>query len=127
VTQRLVHLVDDDDAMRRSLARLLELSGYAVKSYASGTELLDAAHELGGGCVLIDLNMPGLDGIAVCKALNDRSIDVPVILMTGSCDLATLSSEANVAGVIQKPFLRAELMSLLDELAIASQTDAKSS
>lgn len=117
----LIHLVDDDDAVRRSLARLLTLSGYEVKEYASGSELLEAAHELGGGCVLLDLNMPEANGFAVHRALKDMAVDVPVILMTGADDLTVSPLRAVVAGVLQKPFRRAELLSLLENVYAAPQ------
>jgi len=119
LSKRLVHLVDDDDAVRRSLARLLVLIGYAVKEYASGAELLEQADSLAGGCVLLDLNMPDADGLAVYQALRDRSIKVPVAMITGDGATADLSI-AGVAGVLHKPFARAELESLLGRL-FASQ------
>ena len=121
----LIHLVDDDDAVRTTLARLLNLSGYGVREYASGAELLEAADELKGGCVLLDLNMPVADGIAVYQALKDRSIDVPVILMTGAGDLAVSELRAEVAGVIQKPFRRVELLSMLESLSASHDAGAK--
>ena len=113
----LVHLVDDDAAVRGMLARLLVSGGYAVHQYASGAELLEAADTLDGGYVLLDVNMPEPDGFAVTRALADRSIDVPVIMMTGSGDLTILAMRAGVAQFMQKPFGRGELLEVLDELS----------
>ena len=117
----LVHLVDDDAVVRGTLARLLVSGGYAVKEYASGAELLEAADGLAGGYVLLDVNMPEPDGFAVAKMLADKSIDVPVIMMTGSGDLTVLALRAGVAQFMQKPFGRCELLSVLDQLSIASR------
>jgi two-component system response regulator FixJ len=127
VSNFLVHLVDDDDAVRQSLARLLALGGYAVEQYASGAALLEAADRLGSGCVLLDLNMPDADGLAINAALKERSIDIPVIIMTGAGDLTSMASQAGIAAVIQKPFRRAELMSLLDKFGIRPDSAAKPS
>lgn len=121
----LIHLVDDDDAVRSTLARLLVLSGYAVREYASGAELLDVADGLDGDCILLDLNMPEADGLAVHRTLKDRAIDIPVIVMTGAGALTDSPLDAGIAGVIQKPFRRAELLSLLDQLFAGPHTEAK--
>jgi two-component system, LuxR family, response regulator FixJ len=117
VGRTLVHLVDDNATIRTMLNRLLVSGGYEVREYASGKELLDAAEALEGGYVLLDINMPGVDGFGVTKALADRAIDVPVIMMTGSGDLTILALRAGVAQFMQKPFGRGELLSALDELA----------
>ena len=113
----LVHLVDDDAAVRGTLARLLASGGYAVREYASGAELMDAADSLDGGTILLDINMPEPDGFAVARALGERLIDVPVIMMTGSGDLTILAMRAGVAQLMQKPFGRGELLEALDQLS----------
>jgi hypothetical protein len=60
--QRVVHLVDDDPAVRRSVGFVLKTSGYQVQSYETGVDLLKAAGDLANGCVLPDIRMPGMDG-----------------------------------------------------------------
>ena len=117
VSKALVHLVDDDDGVRGTLARLLVSGGYAVREYESGQALLAATGEMDTGFVLLDINMPGIDGFAVSRALAERSIDLPVIMMTGSGDLTLLAFKAGVADFLQKPFGRGELLSVLDQLA----------
>src|SRR3982750_1580339 len=84
---RNVHLVDDDEAVRRSASFMLRTSGYQVKTYASGIELLDAAKEIAPGCILLDVRMPAMDGLEVQRALRDRGILFPVIVMTGHGDV----------------------------------------
>jgi two-component system response regulator FixJ len=123
VTERVVHLVDDDTDVRTTLARLLRSGGYTVKEYRSGTELLEAAGSLSNGYVLLDVDMPGKDGFAVQRALKDRSIRLPVILMTGSGDLTVLALKSGAADFMQKPFGRNELLAVLDQLS-AAELDA---
>ena len=113
----LVHLVDDDAGVRGTLARLLESGGYRVRQYASGSELLEASDAIAGGCVLLDINMPEPDGFAVKRALAERSVDVPVVMMTGSGDLTVLALKSGAADFLQKPFDRCELLTVLDQLS----------
>lgn len=117
----LVHLVDDDPGVRGTLARVLSSDGYQVKVYASGEELLDAADAIGGGCILLDITMPKADGFAVHRALRERAIDVPVVMMTGSGDLTLLALKAGVDHFLQKPFGRSELQWVLDQLATRAE------
>jgi len=114
---KLIHLVDDDAAVRGTLARLLASGGYEVRQYASGTELIEAAEALDGGTVLLDVDMPEPDGFAVTRLLAERSIDLPVVMMTGAGDLTVLALRAGVAQFMQKPFGRSELLSVLDALS----------
>lgn len=112
----LVHLVDDDPGVRGTLARLLLSGGYRVREYASGDELLKSA-KLEDGYVLLDIDMPGADGFAVRKALTERSIDMPVIMMTGGGDLTVPALKAGAAEFMQKPFGRGEILSVLAQLS----------
>jgi two-component system response regulator FixJ len=112
----LIHLVDDDERVRDTLGRLLVSGGYRIRKYASGAELIEAADKLDEGCILLDINMPEQDGFAVKKALAERGIDLPVVMMTGSGDLTLLAWKAGVAAFIPKPFGRRELISVLDEI-----------
>ena len=82
---RTVHVVDDDAAVRRSLERLLDTAGFRVVSYDSSSAFLEAARGLLGGCVLLDIQMPGVDGLAVQARLNRLGVSLPVIVtMTGT-------------------------------------------
>jgi two-component system response regulator FixJ len=113
---RLVHLVDDDEAIRRSVGFMLKTSGFHVRTYQSGVELLKAAGNLEPGCILLDIRMPGMDGLEVQAALRDKGITLPVIIMTGHGDV-TLAVQAMKAGAldfIEKPFEKAVLLSALE-------------
>src|SRR5207237_9791380 len=96
---------------------LIASGGYTVREYASGVELLEAARTLHEGYILLDVDMPGVDGFAVHKALRDQSVDLPVIMMTGGGDLTILALKAGVERFMQKPFGRGELLFVLDQLS----------
>jgi len=115
--QRLVHLVDDDAAIRRSVGFMLKTSGHRVESYESGTELLKASNHLAEGCILLDIRMPGMDGLEVQQALQERGVSLPVIIMTGHGDvsLAVRAMKAGAVDFIEKPFDKQALLNALEE------------
>ena len=82
-TDKTVHVVDDDDSVRRSVGFMLKTSGYKVKPYSSGAELLKEAKSLDPGCILLDIRMAGMDGLEVQQSLQEKGITLPVIIMTG--------------------------------------------
>jgi len=113
---RLVHLVDDDEAIRRSVGVMLKTSGFHVRAYESGVELLKSASSLEPGCILLDIRMPGMDGLEVQSALRDKGISLPVIIMTGHGDvsLAVQAMKAGAIDFIEKPFEKAVLLSAIE-------------
>jgi two-component system response regulator FixJ len=114
---RVVHLVDDDDAIRRSVGFMLKTSGFHVRTYESGTQLLKAGPELETGCILLDIRMPGMDGLEVQEALKSRGVTLPVIIMTGHGDvsLAVQAMKAGAVDFIEKPFEKAVLLSAIEQ------------
>jgi two-component system response regulator FixJ len=116
MSDRIVHLVDDDEAVRRAAGFMLKTSGYQVKSYASGVELLKEK-ELAAGCILLDVRMPEMDGLLVQQALKDRGIGHPVIVMTGHGDVgvAVQAMKSGAIDFIEKPFEKAVLLSAIEE------------
>lgn len=117
MSDRIVHLVDDDEAIRRSAGFMLKTSGYQVKTYASGVELLKEGKELSPGCILLDVRMPEMDGLQVQRALQERGIGHPVIVMTGHGDVgvAVQAMKAGAVDFIEKPFEKAVLLSAIEE------------
>lgn len=104
---RTVHIVDDEVAVRRSLALLLGAEGYAVQTYEHGEAFLRAGSpELAFGCVLLDLRLPGMDGLAVHRAMVQRRLIHPVVLITGHGDVpsAVQAMKAGICDFIEKPF-----------------------
>jgi two-component system response regulator FixJ len=114
---RNVHLVDDDEAIRRSASFMLRTSGFVVKTYASGLELLKDAKGLARGCILLDVRMPGMDGLEVQRTLKERGILLPVIVMTGHGDVnvAVQAMKAGAVDFIEKPFEKSVLLSAIEE------------
>lgn len=115
--ERLVHLVDDDAAIRRSVGFVLKTSGHRIKTYESGTELLRDPVRLERGCILLDIRMPGMDGLEVQQALQHAGVGFPVIIMTGHGDvnLAVKAMKAGAVDFIEKPFEKETLLSSLEE------------
>lgn len=113
----LVHLVDDEDAIRRSAGFMLKTSGYRVRPFASGVELLKQARALEPGCILLDIRMPGMDGLEVQQALRDQGVALPVVIMTGHGDigLAVRAMKAGAIDFIEKPFEKEILLSALEQ------------
>ena len=85
--EAVVHVVDDDASFARSLARLLGARGFPVESFASGTELLGRVSDDTRGCVVMDLNMPGLNGLELQAELASRGVLLPVVFLTGAADI----------------------------------------
>jgi two-component system, LuxR family, response regulator FixJ len=114
---RLVHLVDDDTGIRRSVAFMLKTSGHRVESYESGAELLKNAAHLDEGCILLDIRMPGMDGLKVQEALQNHGVRLPVIIMTGHGDvsLAVRAMKAGAVDFIEKPFPKEMLLASLEQ------------
>ncbi|HEX8125258.1 MAG TPA: response regulator transcription factor [Allosphingosinicella sp.] len=113
----LVHLVDDEDAIRRSAGFMLKTSGYRVRPFASGVELLRQARSLEPGCILLDVRMPGMDGLEVQQALREAGVALPVIIMTGHGDIAVAVSamKAGAIDFIEKPFEKEVLLTALEQ------------
>ena len=108
----LIFLVDDDDAVRASLHALLETAGHRTVQFGSGAEFLEFP-DLGlGACVLLDVKMPGPDGLEVQRHLNERGETLPVIILTGHGDIA-MAVQALRAGAVdflEKPVSRERLL-----------------
>jgi FixJ family two-component response regulator len=85
--QPVVHLVDDDPSFVKALARLLRASGYAVATHGSAAEFLAARRCCEPGCALLDLRMPGMDGLALQRALVESGDTLPIVFMSGGADV----------------------------------------
>ena len=101
-----VHVIDDDDASRQSLAFLLQTADIEVETYPSAAAFLDRLAGVGASCIITDVRMPGMSGIDLLRRLKDLKIDAPVIVITGHGDIA-LAVEAmkiGAADFLEKPF-----------------------
>jgi two-component system response regulator FixJ len=107
-----VHIVDDDPAMRDSLAFLLDVNGFQPHAYDSANALLSEARMDTLTCVVSDIRMPGMNGIELVRKLRSKGATCPVILITGHGDvaLAVEAMKAGAADFIEKPFDDAALL-----------------
>ncbi|MGA8195507.1 MAG: response regulator FixJ [Acetobacteraceae bacterium] len=119
----LVHVVDDDEAVRDSLALLLESSGMSARTYDSAAAFLKALPNLASGCVLTDVRMPDLDGLELQRRLMELGVQMPVIVMTGHGDvpIAVEALKAGAADFLEKPFDDAQLLAAVSSALAAGQ------
>jgi len=82
-----IFVVDDDESMLRSMKRLLRSSGWNVETFASASEMLQRAPITGPGCLLLDVKMPGMDGLELHECLSDAGISLPVVFLSGNSDI----------------------------------------
>jgi two-component system response regulator FixJ len=106
VAQPVVHIIDDDEGLRESLAFLLRSAAFEVKSFESAKAFLDVLPHAAPGCIITDVRMPDISGIELLRRLKELKIGVPVIVITGHGDIA-LAVEAmkiGAADFFEKPF-----------------------
>jgi len=115
--EKLVHIVDDDDSVRRAAAFMLKHAGYRVESHISGVEFLKEAKSAERGCVLLDVRMPEMDGLQVQQEMAARGIDMPVVILTGHGDiaLAVKAMRGGAVNFIEKPYEKVELLRAIEE------------
>lgn len=127
----VVHVVDDDPAIRDSLSFLLSAADLTPVVYESALALLEQADQLEPGCIVTDVRMPGMSGLELVLKLKERRLHHPVIVLTGHGDVA-LAVEAMKAGVvdfIEKPFDEGALLKAVqtalarEENVIARETE----
>lgn len=120
-----VHVIDDDEAVRVSLAFLLEMADLPARTYGSAQEFLQIAPMLKSGCIVTDIRMPEVSGLELARRLKDMGVRLPVIVITGHADLP-LAVEAMRAGVVdflEKPFDDVVLIAAI-RTALGAQGDA---
>lgn len=117
----LVAVIDDDEATCRAVARFLGSEGYRVRTYTTAREYLDETDAASPACVLVDIRMPGLDGLDLVRTMRDGGGDVPAVFMTATGDISTVveAMKEGALDLLPKPF-SAEMLSA----AIATATDS---
>lgn len=100
-----VYIVDDDADLREALTRLLKREGISVEGFSSGEELLANSHSGMGGCILLDVAMPNMDGMELQKKLRQRGLTLPIIFLTGFGDvpLTVQAFRQGALDFLQKP------------------------
>src|SRR6188768_780194 len=102
----IVHVIDDDDAVRESLSFLLLAAGLESKTYESAAQFLEAVKVGVSGCVITDVRMPEMSGLDLLRQLQRMAVRLPVIVVTGHGDiqLAVEAMKAGAADFLEKPF-----------------------
>jgi two-component system response regulator FixJ len=106
MTDRIIHIVDDEAPVRQSLAFLLMSAGFAVRVHESGPAFLDALQDPAAACLVTDLRMPEMTGVELLEALKARDVSIPAIVITGHGDvpMAVAAMKAGATDFIEKPF-----------------------
>jgi FixJ family two-component response regulator len=114
-------VIDDDQAVRESMVALLEASGYTVKPFASADDFLRRQGSQSTDCLLLDLNMPGLNGLELLELLRSRGVTAPAIVLTANGErFGARLTRAGVLKVLHKPVSETDLLQWI-ETALASR------
>jgi len=114
--ERLVYVVDDDEAVRESLAAMLEARAYTVRTFALAREFLAAAPTLRPGCLVADIRMPEMDGLELQQRLTEQDFNFPLIVITGHGDvpLAVRAMKVGAVDFIEKPFAAEAILASIE-------------
>jgi two-component system response regulator FixJ len=106
LSEDVVHVIDDDDAVRESLGFILDTAGFAARTYDSAAAFLAAARAGVSGCIVTDVRMPEMSGLELVRELRGMGVGLPVIVITGHGDvpLAVEAMKAGVQDFLEKPF-----------------------
>jgi two-component system, chemotaxis family, CheB/CheR fusion protein len=120
-----VIVVDDDTSIRAALRRQLQILGFNVLDFHSAEEFLTSEVPIGDACILLDLYMPGMGGIELCRKLNESGRRLPTILISGRDDPKTrkMMREANPVASLIKPFDEKDLLRAIRK-ALGSRLDS---
>jgi FixJ family two-component response regulator len=122
--QATIYIVDDDDSYRRALARLLSLEGFEVKPYATAEELLEEITLDARGCMLADLQLPGLSGLEMQDTLHNAGVNLPLVFLSGHGDIPSTVS-AMRSGAVDFLEKQAPKEQLLAAIHRALEADTK--
>ena len=116
-TEGIVHIVDDDEGVRKAVSLLMKSAGYISKLYASAQEFLDNYNASHAGCILLDVRMPGMTGLELQNKLSSYNIHSPVIIMTGHGDvaMAVQAMKNGARDFIEKPFKNQYVLEIIQQ------------
>jgi two-component system, LuxR family, response regulator FixJ len=129
MTDRLIHIIDDEDSVRRSASFMLKTSGFQVQSWESGVAFLKEVRHLDPGCILLDVRMPEMDGLEVQQELHAKGVTMPVIVLTGHGDvgIAVRAMKGGAVDFLEKPFEKTALLAAIDEAFARIEASADAS
>jgi len=108
----VVHVVDDDASFRTAISRVLKSCSYEVVVHTSANEFFEMPPSMNRGCILLDVRMPGLDGLEVQNRLSNLGINLPIVFLTGYGDIATSvrAIKAGAEDFLSKPVAKKQLL-----------------
>lgn len=112
LTEPTAFVVDDQESMRRAIQDLFTSVGMAVETFGSAAEFLAAYDPARPGCLVLDIRMPGMDGLELQQTLKTRGVTLPIVFLTGHGDvaMAVQAMHAGAVGFIEKPFREQQLL-----------------
>jgi len=127
-TQQTVYVVEDDEAVRDSLELLLQSDDKPVKTYDSANAFLKSYSDAMAGCIVLDIRMPGMDGMELQKKLNDKHSILPIIFVTGHGDvpMAVDAMKEGAIDFIQKPYREEALLEKIEAALVQDRQQRKS-
>jgi FixJ family two-component response regulator len=122
----LVHVIDDDGAVRNALSRLMRCAGFEVRAYGSAVEFLVAERDDRPGCVVLDVGLPGMSGVELQAAMARKESSPPIVFLTGrgSVDMSVRAMKAGAVDFLTKPVKREALLCAV-ESALACDMKAR--
>lgn len=123
----VVHIVDDEEAVRNSLAFLLGTSGFATRIHESASAFLDVAPGIRNGCLITDLRMPDLDGVELLRRLKERDAMLPAIVISGHGDvqMAVEAMKNGALDFIEKPFSDEVMITAIERAVRQAETSTR--
>ena len=119
VSSAPILVVDDDPSIVSTVSEILDFEGYPVQTAANGAEALRAIERTQPSLVLLDMRMPVLDGWGFARALRERGLSLPIIVMTAAENAARWAQEIEAAGYVSKPFDLLELIATVERFRAA--------
>ncbi len=122
-----VYLIDDDASVRKSVARLVRLAAYQVAAYSSADEFLETCRMAEHGCIVLDLQMPGLSGESLQDRLRTMKEALPIIIITGHGDVRIRASMMKKGAVafLAKPFDDQELLDAIEAALVRNRREVR--
>ena len=123
----LVYLIDDDESVRKSVARLLRVATYQVETYSSADEFLESCRMAEYGCILLDLRMPGLSGEGLQDKLRTMKEALPVIIITGHGDgqIGVNLMKKGAVAFLPKPFDDQDLLDAIEAALVKNRREVQ--
>ncbi len=112
----VIAVVDDEEPVRVALGRIVRLAGYEVIAFSSGEDFLASLSDRRPDCVILDLHMPRLSGLEVQQRLRAGDVELPVVMITASDDVALgrIARDAGAERLLRKPFSSSDLLDAID-------------